>query len=168
MGSDMILAADSGGSGAFNLLLLLAVPVVFYLLLIRPQSKRRKEQMQMQNDVQPGVRVVTTSGMKATVVEVDDDGVVLEIADDVEVRFVKQAIMQVLKDPDPEDLDDELDEDDDEQDEGSVDLSKDDSEVDLSKDGETGVNDTEADEDVEPESKPNGKTKVKAADKPSA
>ncbi|NKZ04150.1 preprotein translocase subunit YajC [Actinomadura latina] len=162
MGSDMILAADSGGSGAFNVLLLLAIPVVFYLLLIRPQSKRRKEQTQMQTDLQPGVRVLTTSGMRAVVVAVDDDGLVLEIADGIEVRFVKQAVMQILKDPEPEDLDDELDEDADEQDEDEDDA------VDLSKDGGTEAGDTAADEDGEPESEPKGKTKVKAADKPSA
>ncbi|QKW35853.1 preprotein translocase subunit YajC [Actinomadura sp. NAK00032] len=171
MGSDMILAAESGGSGAFNVLLLLAIPLVFYFLLIRPQSKRRKEQMQMQNDIQPGARVLTTSGMRATVVEIDDDGLLLEIADGVEVRFVKQAVMQVLKDDEPDELDDELeelDEDGDEQDDDAVDLSKDGAEVDLSKDGDARAEDTAADEDGEPASEPKGKTKVKAADKPSA
>lgn len=107
MGSDMsYLAAESGGSGAFNLILLLAIPVVFYLLLIRPQNKRRQQQLRMQSSVRPGVRVMTTSGMHATVVEVDDDGLLLEIAPDVEVRFVKQAIMNVLDEPgEPADAD---------------------------------------------------------------
>lgn len=169
MGSDMILAASSGSSGPFNLLLLLAVPLVFYFLLIRPQSKRRKEQTQMQNDLQPGVRVLTTSGIRATVVEVDDDGVLLEIADGVEVHFVKQAIMQIFKDSDSEDLDEDAGEQDED---GTVDLAKDGSEVDLSKDGDTEdgteTKDTAVDEDGGPASKPEGKTKVKAADKPSA
>ncbi|SNT10313.1 preprotein translocase subunit YajC [Actinomadura meyerae] len=168
MGSDMILAAESGGSGAFNLLLLLAIPLVFYFLLIRPQSKRRREQMQMQNDIQPGARVLTTSGMRATVVEVDDDGLLLEIADGVEVHFVKQAVMQVLKDDEPDEIDDELDEDGGDEDDDAVDLSKDGAEVDLSKDGEPRAEDTASDEDGEPASEPKGKTKVEAADKPSA
>ncbi|MEV4255582.1 preprotein translocase subunit YajC [Spirillospora sp. NPDC049652] len=99
MGSDThILAASSGGSGAFNLLLLVAVPLVFYFLLIRPQSKRRKEQMQLQNSIAPGTRIITTAGMHATVVEVQDDGIVLEIAPGVEAKFVRQAVMTVLKD----------------------------------------------------------------------
>lgn len=168
MGSDMILAANSGGSGAFNLLLLLAVPLVFYFLLIRPQSRRRKEQTQMQNAMEPGARVLTTSGIRATVVSVDDDGIVLEIADGVEVRFVKQAVMQVLKDDEPEELDDEHDGDDEpaeDEDGDRVDLSKDGSEVDLSKDGDDEAADT-AGEDGEPESKPKGKAKVEAGDKP--
>ncbi|MFF5264081.1 preprotein translocase subunit YajC [Actinomadura viridis] len=109
MGSDMIIAAEQSGSGAFNLLLLLAVPLVFYFLLIRPQSKRRKEQLQMQSALEPGARVLTTSGMYAEVVSVDDDGIELEIAPGVRARFVKQAVMQVVKD---EDVADEVEDDD--------------------------------------------------------
>ncbi|TDD38898.1 preprotein translocase subunit YajC [Actinomadura sp. KC06] len=164
MGSDIILAAESGGSGAFNLLLLLAVPLVFYFLLIRPQSRRRKQQMEMQNAMEPGARVLTTSGMRATVVEVDDDGIVLEIADGVEVRFVKAAVMQVLKDDEPEDLDDEQDEP------AEADGDEDGDRVDLSKDDD--VEDAEAggadEADEAEESKPKGRAKVKASDKPSA
>ncbi|WP_289009602.1 preprotein translocase subunit YajC [uncultured Thermomonospora sp.] len=111
MGDSMLLAQTSSGSGAFNLILLLAIPVVFYLLLIRPQNKRRREQMQMLNSLRPGVRVMTTSGMFADVVAVDDDGVVLEIAPGVEARFVKQAVMNVVSDDAADgDADDEADE----------------------------------------------------------
>ncbi|ACY97678.1 MULTISPECIES: preprotein translocase subunit YajC [Thermomonospora] len=111
MGDSMLLAQTSSGSGAFNLILLLAIPIVFYLLLIRPQNKRRREQMQMLNSLRPGVRVMTTSGMFADVVAVDDDGVVLEIAPGVEARFVKQAVMNVVSDDAADgDADDEADE----------------------------------------------------------
>lgn len=172
MGSDMILAAESGGSGAFNLLLLLAVPLVFYFLLIRPQSRRRKQQAEMQNAIEPGARVLTTSGMRATVVSADDDGIVLEIADGVEVRFVRQAVMQVLKDEEPDELDDELAEDGDGPDEDGdrVDLAKDDAEVDLSKDGDAEAAEEDAADGAgeAEESKPKRRAKVKAADKPSA
>lgn len=97
MGSDMnIIAANGGGSGAFNLILLLAIPVIFYFLLIRPQNKRRQQQLQMQRSLSVGSRVMTTSGMYATVTDIDDDGIVLEIAPGVEARFVKGAIMNVL------------------------------------------------------------------------
>jgi preprotein translocase subunit YajC len=50
--------------------------------------------------------------MYATVVAVDDDGLVLEIAPGVEARFVKQAIMQIVDEgnaADDVDDDDELD-----------------------------------------------------------
>jgi preprotein translocase subunit YajC len=150
MGSDMIIAAEQGGSGAFNLLLLLAVPLVFYFLLIRPQSKRRKEQVQMQSNLKPGARVVTTSGMHAAVVEVDDDGIVLEIAPGVEARFVKAAVMQVVSgDKAGEEID--LTDDEDEDDE---DLTEDTAaKADLTKSGGTATEPAEdagsADEEAE-------------------
>jgi preprotein translocase subunit YajC len=153
----MNFAAEQSSSGPLNLLLLLAIPVVFYFLLIRPQSKRRKEQLQMQNSLRPGVRVMTTSGMYATVVAVDDDGVVLEIAPGVEARFVKQAVMQVVAETDG--ADDELDDD-----AGDSGGSGDpDDRIDLSKkdagDAEDGAKEAEDAETEEgPKAKAAGKT----------
>ncbi|WP_019634475.1 preprotein translocase subunit YajC [Actinomadura atramentaria] len=117
----IIAAGNSGGGGGFGLLMLLAVPIIFYFLLIRPQNKRRREQLSLQNSIEPGARIITTAGMHATVVSSDDDGVVLEIAPGVEARFVKQAVMQVLKDDEPEEA---LDEDAADEDENKIDLSK--------------------------------------------
>ncbi|GAA1588597.1 hypothetical protein GCM10009678_83740 [Actinomadura kijaniata] len=154
MGNEMILAAQNSGSGAFNLLLLLAVPVVFYFLLIRPQNKRRKEQLRMQNSVSPGAKVVTTAGMHATVVEVDDDGVVLEISPGVHARFVRQAIMQVVREDAVAGDADALDGDEGKPAGESIDLSKDDK----------GADDTEQVEQVEKA----GKAESKATEKPSA
>jgi preprotein translocase subunit YajC len=126
MGSDMsFLAAESSGSGAFNLLLFLAIPLVFYFMLIRPQSKRRREQLQMQNNIQPGVRVITTSGMYGTVVALDDDGLLLEVAPGVELRFVKAAVMNIVADDAETERDDELDDEHDVLDGGAADRTDD-------------------------------------------
>jgi preprotein translocase subunit YajC len=104
-----ILAAQQSSNPLGLFLPLILIGVVFYFFLIRPQSKRRREQMQVQNSVRPGARVMTTNGMYATVTEVDDDGIVLEIAPGVEARFVKQAIMQVVDDNTGDDTDEDLD-----------------------------------------------------------
>jgi preprotein translocase subunit YajC len=62
----------------------------------------------MQKNLEPGTRVMTTSGMFAHVVEVTDDGVVLEIAPGVEAEFVQQAIMKVVEEePLEEDVEEE-------------------------------------------------------------
>lgn len=111
----------------------------------------------MQNSLRPGVRVMTTSGMYATVVAVDDDGVVLEIAPGVEARFVKQAVMQVVAETDG--ADDELDDD-----AGDSGGSGDpDDRIDLSKkdagDAEDGAKEAEDAETEEgPKAKAAGKT----------
>jgi preprotein translocase subunit YajC len=85
---------------------LIVIVGAFYFLLIRPQRNKQRKQLQMQKNLEPGTRVITTSGMYATVVEVNDDGVVLEIVPGVEAQFVSQAIMRVLEDvEDVEDVD---------------------------------------------------------------
>jgi preprotein translocase subunit YajC len=88
-------ASSSGGSSTF-LILIVVVFIGFYFLLIRPQRNRQRKVMEQQNTVTPGARVRTTAGMYATVVAVDCDDVVLEIAPGVEARYLKKAIMEVL------------------------------------------------------------------------
>ena len=98
-GNIALLAATSSSKGGFNpttLILILVVVVGFYLLMIRPQQRRRQQAQQQQNSVQPGARVRTTAGMYATVVDVDGDDVVLEVAPGIEVRYMRRAIMDVV------------------------------------------------------------------------
>ena len=92
------LAASSSSSG-FNpstLILILIVVVAFYLLMIRPQQRRKQAAQQKQNTLQPGATVRTTAGMYATVVDVDGDDVILEVAPGVEVRYMRRAVMDVV------------------------------------------------------------------------
>src|SRR5205085_7312364 len=67
-----------------------------YFLMIRPQRRRQQQVQQQQRTVAPGARVRTTAGMYATVVAVDGDDVVLEVAPGVETRYLKRAIMEVI------------------------------------------------------------------------
>jgi preprotein translocase subunit YajC len=95
----MVLAASTKSSSSSTYLLIIVVLVVlFYFVMIRPQSRKRRAVMEQQRAVQPGQRVRTTAGMYATVVAVEDDDVILEVAPGVESRFVKRAIMEVLPD----------------------------------------------------------------------
>jgi preprotein translocase subunit YajC len=81
---------------------LLLMGVVFYFLLIRPQSQRRRAQMQMQSDVQVGDEVITTAGIYGTITEIDDDfGIVtVEVAPNTDIRMARAAIAQRLVDDD--------------------------------------------------------------------
>jgi len=99
MGSYVLAAApkSGGGFGSTGTLLVIVVIVAgFYMLMIRPQRRRQQQVQQQQKSVQPGARVRTTAGMYATVVAVDGDDVILEVAPDVEVRYMKRAIMEVV------------------------------------------------------------------------
>jgi len=99
MGNIVLAATSKSTSGGFNptsLILILVVVVGFYMLMIRPQRRRAQQAQQKQTGVQPGARVRTTAGMYATVVDVDGDDVVLEVAPGVEVRYMKRAVMDVV------------------------------------------------------------------------
>src|SRR5215831_5311661 len=99
---DMILAASSKSSGGSGYIFLVAIVVLFgllYFVTIRPQRNRQRAAMQTQSQLQPGMRVRTTAGMYATVVAVEDQEVVLEVAPGVNVRFLRRAIMDVVPDP---------------------------------------------------------------------
>lgn len=99
MGEKIIAAAAaaSGSSSSSTFLILIVVFIgLIYFMAIRPGRNRQKKVAQQQNSVLPGARVRTTAGMYATVVAVDGDDVVLEVAPDVEVRYMKRAIMEVL------------------------------------------------------------------------
>ncbi|MFC4060376.1 preprotein translocase subunit YajC [Planomonospora corallina] len=83
-----------------SLIMIALMVVVFYFLLIRPQRKRQQEQVQMQNSLTPGTRVMTTTGLFATVVAIDAEDVILEVAPGVETRWVKAAIGRVMPEAD--------------------------------------------------------------------
>lgn len=72
---------------------------IMYFMLIRPQGQEKKKLEQAINQLKKGDRVVTTSGIIATVVSIEKDRAVLRINDDVKVEFLRSAIAQVLHTP---------------------------------------------------------------------
>jgi preprotein translocase subunit YajC len=69
---------------------------IFYFLLIRPQQKRVKAHQQMVEAVRRGDTVVTAGGLVGKVAKVKDDGeIMVEIADNVQVRVVRSTLSEV-------------------------------------------------------------------------
>ncbi len=101
MGNMHYLAASSSGGGSYTFLIVIVVLFgLLYFVMIRPQRNRQRQAQQMQNTVRPGQRVRTTSGMYATVIDADDQDVVLEVAPGVQMRFLRRAVMETLPDDD--------------------------------------------------------------------
>ncbi len=75
---------------------MVALFALFYFMAIRPQRKRQKEHADMVSNLAKGDEVVTTSGILGRVVKVEDDFVVLKVADNVELKFQKVAVNAVL------------------------------------------------------------------------
>jgi preprotein translocase subunit YajC len=92
-------AQGAGGAGGdlFAMLVpLILIMAVFWFLLIRPQQKRAKEHQELVQGIRRGDVVATAGGMIGKVARVvDDNEVLLEVADNVRMRFQKQAISEV-------------------------------------------------------------------------
>lgn len=84
----------------------------FYLLIMRPQRKRQQALQQTLSSLEPGVRVMLTSGLFGTVVSMGSRQAVLEVSPGVELTVLKQAIARVATAADEDGLDEDgLDED---------------------------------------------------------
>ena len=70
---------------------------IMYFMLIRPQSEEKKKLEKAIDALQKGDKVLTTSGIVATVVSIDKTRAILKINDEVKVEFVRSAIAQVIK-----------------------------------------------------------------------
>lgn len=82
-------------------LVFLAVLVgAFWLLLIRPQQQQRKKHDEMVESLQPGVRVLTIGGIFGTVKALEEDSVLLEVADGVQIEMVRGAVASIVSDAD--------------------------------------------------------------------
>jgi preprotein translocase subunit YajC len=79
---------------------LILIALVFVVLIVLPARQRRRaqaQQQELQNALQPGTPVMTTSGLQGKVARVGDDTVDLEIAPGVVVTFVRRAILEARK-----------------------------------------------------------------------
>lgn len=88
-------AAPGGQGGTDILMSMLPFILIFgvlYFLMIRPQQKRAEAHKKSLAAMKRGDRVVTNSGVIGTIVKVKDSEFVLEVADDVEILVVKDAI----------------------------------------------------------------------------
>lgn len=99
-------AQAAGGSGGPDMLVQIAplalIFVVFYFFLIRPQQQKAKQQRSMLDAIRRGDRVVTGGGFIGTVAKVvNNDEVLVDLADNVRVRVVRSTISQVLAKTEP-------------------------------------------------------------------
>ncbi|MCK5640003.1 MAG: preprotein translocase subunit YajC [Gammaproteobacteria bacterium] len=69
---------------------------VFYFLLIRPQSKRAKAHRELVASMGKGDEVVTNGGMLGKVVELGDNFLLVEVADNLQIKIQRDAIANLM------------------------------------------------------------------------
>ncbi|MDT8317616.1 MAG: preprotein translocase subunit YajC [bacterium] len=82
--------AQQSPFGAFVPLILIFA--IFYFLLIRPQQKKAKEHTNSLETMKTGDEVITNGGIFGKVSKIDNDKVVVEIADKVKVIVAKSQL----------------------------------------------------------------------------
>jgi preprotein translocase subunit YajC len=75
-----------------QMLMMLAVFGVFYFILIRPQQKKLEEQNKMIKALQRGDRIVTSGGIHGKILKLEDDCLIVEIADNVQIKIDRAQV----------------------------------------------------------------------------
>ncbi|MGL4855171.1 MAG: preprotein translocase subunit YajC [Lentisphaeria bacterium] len=73
--------------------------VIMYFISIRPQQKRMKAHRQMVESLKAGDKIVTVGGIFAVVKRVEQDKIVITIAEKVDVELSKGSIGSVVVEP---------------------------------------------------------------------
>jgi preprotein translocase subunit YajC len=82
--------------GMAGLIMPLAILLIFFFLFVLPQQRRTKEHKKMVQSLSKGSEVVTNGGLLGRVVELDDNFVQLEIAENIHVHVQRHAISSMM------------------------------------------------------------------------
>lgn len=95
--------ADNGAAAAqpandpmMGMLFFIGMIVIFYFLLIRPQQKRAKEHRKLVEALGKGDEVVTNGGVLGKIIDVGEQYLTVEVADNVQIKIQRQAVSTVL------------------------------------------------------------------------
>jgi len=82
---------------AAPLLVWVVIFAVFYVLLIRPQQTQQKRYREMLGRLKKGDRVLTKGGLYGVILEIKDNDLTLELAQNVRVRADRSAVQSLTK-----------------------------------------------------------------------
>ncbi|AAC07266.1 preprotein translocase subunit YajC [Aquifex aeolicus] len=81
------------GALLFQIIFLVAIFLMFYFLIIRPQKKERERHRKFLESLKKGDKVITSSGIWGTVVEIGDRTITLKVDANTKITFSKEAIV---------------------------------------------------------------------------
>jgi preprotein translocase subunit YajC len=92
----MAQASAPGGDGGLSLIFLIGMFAIMYFFLIRPQIKRQKEHKTMVEALNKGDEIQTMGGLMGKIIELGDNFMKVEVADNVIVTVRKTAVEAVM------------------------------------------------------------------------
>jgi len=93
-----LLAIQTGGGsmGWLGFAPLIFIFAIFYFLLILPQQRRQKKWQQMLGELKTGDKVVTSGGLRGTIVALKDDYIHLRVPpDNLRIEVSRASVSSV-------------------------------------------------------------------------
>jgi preprotein translocase subunit YajC len=85
-----------GGSGLLTIAPLLFIFAIFYFLLIMPQQRRQKKWQAMLGELKTGDKVVTSGGLRGTIMSLKDDAIILRVPpDNLKLEVSRASVVSV-------------------------------------------------------------------------
>ena len=85
-----------GGSGLLGLAPLLFIFAIFYFLLILPQQRKQKKWQAMLSELKNGDRIVTSGGLRGTIISLQDDALILRVPpDNLKLEISRASVVSV-------------------------------------------------------------------------
>jgi len=75
---------------------------IFYLMILRPQQKKQKDRQKLLDSVRKGDKVITAGGMHGSVAGLDEKTVLLQVGDNIKMKFERSAITSIIRETEPE------------------------------------------------------------------
>ena len=83
-------------AGTIQILGIVLIFVILYMLMIRPQRKKERAVNEMRNSLKVGDEITTIGGIKAKIVNVKDETLVIKVgADNVKLEVTRWAVSRV-------------------------------------------------------------------------
>ncbi len=85
-----------GGTSLLGLAPLLFIFAIFYFLLILPQQRKQKKWQAMLGELKNGDRIVTSGGLRGTIISLKDDALVLRVPpDNLKLEISRASVVSV-------------------------------------------------------------------------
>ena len=85
-----------GGGSLLSLAPLLFIFAIFYFLLIMPQQRKQKKWQAMLSELKNGDKVVTSGGLRGTIISLKDDALTLRVPpDNLKLEISRASVVSV-------------------------------------------------------------------------
>jgi len=98
-----LLLLQAGGTPSWiGIAPLILIFAVFYFVLIMPQQRRQKKWQAMLGELKTGDKVVTSGGIRGTIVALKDDALHLRVPpDNLRIEVTRGSIVSVITPDEP-------------------------------------------------------------------